>query len=234
METNLTILQVKNLTRLYHKGQIRIPALEDVTFEVQQGEYISIIGRSGSGKSTLLNLIGGLDTPTSGNIIFTDTDLSQLNRKELAHHRRFSVGIVFQSFNLIPYRSALENVSLALIFGGVPPRERRGRAASLLARVGLEQRLNHMPAELSGGEAQRVAVARALANNPKMLLADEPTGNLDSITSREIIALLQKLNQEQGLTVLMVTHEQDIAEIVSDKIIQLMDGKIINQKTMEQ
>jgi putative ABC transport system ATP-binding protein len=222
----VTLLKISRLSKTYKKGTVQIPALRDVTFEVNRGELVSIVGRSGSGKSTLLNLIGGLDTATSGHILFEDKDLARMKRSDLARHRRHSVGMVFQSFNLIPYRSALENVSLALTFGSVPRRDRRKRAARLLASVGLEHRLEHVPAELSGGEAQRVAIARALANSPTVLLADEPTGNLDSATSREIVDLLRHLNGSRGLTVLMVTHERDTAEAVSHKVIHVLDGLI--------
>jgi putative ABC transport system ATP-binding protein len=208
------------------KGQVEIPALRDVSFDVEDGEFVSIVGRSGSGKSTLLNLVGGLDTPTSGNIIFRDRDLAGMKRSGLSLHRRKSVGMVFQSFNLVPHRSALENVMLALTFGGVPRQRRRSLATDLLAQVGLTQRLNHRPAELSGGEAQRVAIARALANSPEMLLLDEPTGNLDSSTAKEIVDLVLGLNRDRGLTALMVTHEKDTADAVSDRVIRLLDGSI--------
>jgi putative ABC transport system ATP-binding protein len=223
------MLKISNLSKTYKKGDIPIPALQDISVEVNQGEFVSIVGRSGSGKSTLLNLIGGLDTATSGKILFKEKDLIRMNRSELAQHRRFSVGMVFQSFNLIPYRTALENVALALTFGGISRNRRKSIAEKLLSQVGLEHRLHHKPSELSGGEAQRVAIARALANNPAMLLADEPTGNLDSLTAEEIIRLIQNLNRDQGLTVLMVTHEPEIAESVSHKMIHLLDGKIINE-----
>jgi len=223
------MLKISNLSKIYKKGNIPIPALRDVSLEVAQGEFVSIVGRSGSGKSTLLNLIGGLDTATSGQIVFKAKNLTQMKRSELANHRRFSVGMVFQSFNLIPYRSALDNVELALTFGGIPRNDRQTIAKKLLSQVGLEHRHEHKPSELSGGEAQRVAIARALANNPAVLLADEPTGNLDSLTSEEIIGLIQNLNRDHGLTVLMVTHENTIAESVSHKVIHFLDGKIVRQ-----
>jgi putative ABC transport system ATP-binding protein len=225
----LNILRISQLSKIYRKGHLEIPAVKDVSFEVGRGEFVSIVGRSGSGKSTLLNLIGGLDTATSGHVFFKEKDLARMKRSELAQHRRVSVGMVFQSFNLIPHRSALENVTLALVFGGVPRHQRKECGRTLLASVGLEHRLDHKPGELSGGEAQRVAIARALANNPEALLLDEPTGNLDSTTSQEIMGLVQQLNRERGYTVLMVTHEQDIAEAVSNKIIHMLDGRVADQ-----
>lgn len=221
------MLKVRDLSKTYSKGDIEIPALRDVTLDVAEGDFISIVGRSGSGKSTLLNLVGGLDTPSSGQILFRETDLAAMKRSELADHRRHAIGMVFQSFNLIPHRTALENITLALVFGSFPRGERKKRAASLLAEVGLEERMNHRPAELSGGEAQRVAIARALANEPAMLLLDEPTGNLDSCTAEEIMEIVCGLNRERGLTVMLVTHEEDVARRVSRKVIRLLDGRIV-------
>ncbi|MBN2348506.1 MAG: ABC transporter ATP-binding protein [Bacteroidales bacterium] len=220
-------IKVRNLSRIYSKASITIPAIHDVTFDIKKGEFVSIVGKSGSGKSTLLNLIAGLDKPTSGTIIFEGNDMAKMSRYKLALHRRFSVGMIFQSFNLIPSRSAIENIILALAFGGIPRKERKSIAVSLLKSVGLDHRLHHLPNELSGGEAQRVAIARALANNPEVILADEPTGNLDSITSKEIMDMLIKLNKEHQITILMVTHDKETAETCSDKIIRLKDGSII-------
>ena len=228
----MKILKVSQLSKVYQKGRAEIRALRDVSLQVSPGEFVSLVGRSGSGKSTLLNLIGGLDSATSGSIVFKDKDLARMSRSELALHRRFSVGMVFQAFNLIPHRSALENVTLALTFGGVPRGERTERAQVLLTSVGLQDRIHHKPGELSGGEAQRVAIARAMANNPEALLLDEPTGNLDTATSQEIIGLIRELNRDRGLTVLMVTHEQDIAEAVSTSIIHLQDGQIADHKDL--
>lgn len=222
----MNILRLSQVSKVYKRGSVDIPALTDVSFEVSEGDFVSIVGRSGSGKSTLLNLIAGLDRASAGRIVFRDREVTRMSRRDLALYRRFSVGIVFQSFNLIPHRTALENVVLALTFGRLPRRERRSRAAHLLGLVGLEGRLDHRPGELSGGEAQRVAIARAMANSPAMLLLDEPTGNLDSSTSQEIMGLVNGLNRAEGLTVLMVTHEQDIAGQVSTKTVHLRDGKV--------
>jgi putative ABC transport system ATP-binding protein len=194
---------------------------------VSSGQFVGIVGKSGSGKSTLLNLIGGLDRPTNGQIIINDRDLAEMSRYDLALHRRFSVGMIFQSFNLITSLSALDNVILPLIFSGTNRKKRKARGKDILVQVGLERRSDHYPGELSGGEAQRVAIARALINDPCIILADEPTGNLDSQTSEEIINLLVDLNKNKGLTVLMVTHDQEIAGRISDKVLRLKDGMIV-------
>jgi putative ABC transport system ATP-binding protein len=225
-EYNL-IIQTKDLSKIYEKGKIKVPALQNVTFNVSSGQYVGIVGKSGSGKSTLLNLIGGLDRPTNGKIIFNDRDLTGINRYELALHRRFSVGMIFQSFNLVPSLSALDNVILPLIFSGINRKKRKARGLEILEQVDLIHRSNHYPSELSGGEAQRVAIARALINEPDVILADEPTGNLDSQTSEEIIKLLVELNTNKGLTVLMVTHDQETAGRISDKVLRLKDGMIM-------
>ena len=222
-----TILSINKLSKIYQKGAVEIPAVRDVSFEVPRGSYLSIVGKSGSGKSTLLNLVGGLDRPTSGTIQFNARDLGKMTRYQLALHRRLGVGMIFQSFNLLPRRTALENIILPLTFAGVPRKRRKPRAKELLEQVGLGGRISHFPSELSGGEAQRVAIARALANEPEMILADEPTGNLDSSTAGEIIDLLVSLNKEKGLTILMVTHDKEMADAVSNSIITLKDGNII-------
>jgi ABC-type lipoprotein export system ATPase subunit len=226
MNTGNNIIEVSNLCKTYFKGKVEIPAVKNVSYKFPEGKITSIVGKSGSGKSTLLNMIGGLDIASSGKIDIDGKDLLKMSRYELALHRRFSVGMVFQSFNLISSRNALQNVMLALAFGGVARKERKEKARQLLDSVGLTQRINHKPSELSGGEAQRVAIARALANNPKVLLADELTGNLDSNTSNEIIDLLLNLNKEKKLTILMVTHDQETAERVSDGIVKLKDGMV--------
>ncbi len=231
----MNLIKTAKLSRTYQKGKIEIPALLDVSLTIEEGTFVSIVGKSGSGKSTLLNLIGGLDTATEGSITFDGKDLRNMSRSELAKHRKKSVGMIFQSFNLIQSRNALENVDLALIFGGVPRGKRKALAKSLLGKVGLEERYSHLPDELSGGETQRVAIARALANNPKVLLADEPTGNLDTETSEEIMQVLIDLNKTEGITIIMVTHDLETAEEVSDIIIQLKDGKVyeINEKEVK-
>jgi putative ABC transport system ATP-binding protein len=218
-----------DLTKTYHKGTVPIPVLRGVSLEVGKGEYVSVVGRSGSGKSTLLNLLGGLDTATSGRIVVSESDVTSMSRRELAVHRRSTVGMVFQSFNLIQSRTASENITLALAFGGHPRGDRRRRATELLTLVGLEHRLSHTPGELSGGEAQRVAIARALSNDPDVLLADEPTGNLDSRTADEIVRLLEQLNRERGLTVIMVSHDEEAAREVSSRVFRMLDGRVVDE-----
>ena len=229
---NHCLLQLENVSKTYQKGENKLVALNSFNFQIFKSEILSVIGRSGSGKSTLLNLLGGLDQPTEGEILFDSKNLARFTHKELAKYRKFSVGMIFQSFNLVKAYSALENVILALTFGGIARKRRRERAEYLLNQVGLSERLHHKPSELSGGEAQRVAIARAMANNPSIILADEPTGNLDSITSKEIIEILRKLNKDHGITVILVTHDQEIAEEISHRYIRLMDGKIVEQNNL--
>jgi putative ABC transport system ATP-binding protein len=223
------ILQIRNLHKSYDRGKTAVKALRGISMEIAEGEFVSIVGRSGCGKSTLLNIIGGLDVPSSGSILVRNRDLSKMKRSELAGHRRSMVGMVFQSFNLIPSRSALDNVSLPLAFADVPRKDRKPRASRILTQMGLKTRLHHVPSELSGGEAQRVAVARALVNDPVILLADEPTGNLDSRTAAEILDLLLKLNRDRKLTVLMVSHDETSARRVSHRVVRLLDGKIAGE-----
>ena len=227
------IISTRALSKIYEKGKIEVPALQDVTFGLSTGQFMGIVGKSGSGKSTLLNLIGGLDKPTSGNIFFNGNDLAAMNRYELALHRRYSVGMIFQTFNLVPTLSALDNVILPLIFTGTDRRKRKSIGKELLRQVGLGERIHHYPGELSGGEAQRVAIARALANEPRLILADEPTGNLDSQTSEEIINLLVDLNKKNGLTILMVTHDQETAAKISAKVIRLKDGRVVSEEQLK-
>lgn len=229
MNENSAIIKTDKLSKIYSLGKVQVVALKDVTISVAKGQFLGVTGSSGSGKSTLLNLLGGLDSPTSGTIEAQGKLISKMNKEELARYRRHGVGMIFQSFNLIPSFSAAENVSLPLLFAGVAKRERRHKASDVLKRVGLYSRRNHRPAELSGGEQQRVAIARALINQPEILLADEPTGNLDSKTSREIIQILDELNKTQGITVIMVSHEEVLLQEFSDEMIHLLDGKVMNR-----
>jgi putative ABC transport system ATP-binding protein len=227
----LPIVQTRSLAKTYFIGTVRVAALEDVTLAVGEGRFVAVTGASGSGKSTLLNLLGGLDTPSAGTIEVDGALVSAMDREALARYRRFGAGIVFQSFNLIPARTALENVELPLVFANVDKKERKRRAVELLEKVGLAHRANHRPAELSGGEQQRVAVARALANGPRLLLADEPTGNLDSRTAREIVGLLAELNRDRKLTVVMVSHEESLVREYAHDIVRLRDGRIVGTES---
>jgi len=221
-------IRVVNLHRRYEMGAAHVDALRGVNLAVEQGEFVALVGPSGSGKSTLLNLIGGLDRPTEGQIWLNSVELTAQDERGLTAHRRHRVGFVFQSFNLLPRLTALENVALPLVFGGVPERQRLARAQKLLGQVGLGDRLNHRPTQLSGGEQQRVAIARALVGEPALLLADEPTGNLDTATGGEIMALLKTLNVERGLTLLVVTHDPEVAAF-ADRIVRLRDGLVMEE-----
>ena len=223
----MSLLEARNVSKVYQMGTTSVKALDDVSLTMEEGEFVSIQGTSGSGKSTLLNMIGGLDHPSSGDVFFNAKPLAPLSKKAMARYRRYSVGMIFQNFNLIPTMSAEENVGLALAFGGVRGTQRRQRAEELLSRVGLTDRLTHRPSELSGGEQQRVAIARALANNPKVLLADEPTGNVDSTRAHELLALLREMVDKDSLTILMVTHDRELATSFSDRIILMKDGRVI-------
>jgi putative ABC transport system ATP-binding protein len=220
------LIETRAVTRVYQMGSNEVKALDDVSIGVAEGEFVAIQGTSGSGKSTLLNLLGGLDSPTSGDILFDSKSLAPLTKKEMARYRRHSVGMIFQNFNLIPTMTAGENVRLALAFGGLRGLPRRERADALLARVGLADRAEHRPGELSGGEQQRVAIARALANSPRVLLADEPTGNLDSTRAHELLALLREMVERDKLTVLLVTHDRELAQSFADRIILMKDGRV--------
>jgi putative ABC transport system ATP-binding protein len=219
------VVRTVGLTRRYKMGDAFVDALRGVDLTITRSEFVALVGPSGSGKSTVLNLIGGLDRPTSGQVWINGTELSASDERTLTRHRRQHVGFVFQSFNLLPRLTAEENVALPLMFSGVPEKERQARARALLERVGLGQRLTHRPTQLSGGEQQRVAIARALVGQPALLLADEPTGNLDTTTGAEIMALLKELNQEQGLTLLVVTHDPEVAAF-ADRIVKLRDGQV--------
>ena len=223
----LALLEAQEVSKFYQMGSNSVTALDNVSLSVQEGEFVAIQGTSGSGKSTLLNMLGGLDHPSKGEVFFASKPLRPLSKKEMARFRRYSVGMIFQNFNLIPTMSAQENVGLALAFGGLRGLQRRKRAEELLGRVGLSDRMTHRPSELSGGEQQRVAIARALANNPKVLLADEPTGNLDSIRAHELLALLREMVGHDALTVLMVTHDHELADSYADRIIMMKDGRVV-------
>jgi putative ABC transport system ATP-binding protein len=218
------VIQIRDLTRVYQMGAETVQALRGVTLEIRRNEYVAIMGPSGSGKSTLMNLIGCLDTPTSGEYWLNGQEVSRMPDDALARVRNREIGFVFQTFNLLPRASALQNVELPLVYGGVSARERRQRAKAALTRVGLADRMLHRPNELSGGQRQRVAIARALVNDPAILLADEPTGNLDSTTSEEIMRVFESLHA-QGQTVIMVTHEAEIAAH-ADRVVQLKDGRV--------
>jgi putative ABC transport system ATP-binding protein len=226
-ENNMAaLLETDNLKKHYRMGDSIVRALDGVSMSVSNGEFLALQGTSGSGKSTLLNLIAGLDHPTSGTLRIDGNDIAAMSREELSRHRRESVGMIFQSFNLISTMSALENVTLSMMFAGVSRTEREQRAAQLLESMGLAGRLRHRPKELSGGEQQRVAISRALANSPRLLLADEPTGNLDSRTSREIMDLLKRLNQQDGKAIILVTHDANLAAQYAHRTITLMDGTV--------
>jgi len=221
------ILAAQEVSKIYQMGSNSVAALDNVSIDIGEGEFVAIQGTSGSGKSTLLNMLGGLDHPSKGEVFFASKPLGPFSKREMARYRRFSVGMIFQNFNLIPTMTARENVALALAFGGLRGQQRRTRSSELLARVGLGDRLTHKPSELSGGEQQRVAIARALANNPKVLLADEPTGNLDSIRAHELLGLLREMVNQDSLTILMVTHDHELARSFADRIVFMKDGKIV-------
>lgn len=220
------LIHLHDVTRAY--GQVQ--ALRGVTLRVREGERLGLLGKSGSGKSTLLNLLGGLDRPTSGRIDVAGRDLATLTSRQLAEHRLRTVGIIFQSFNLLSARTTLENVELPLVFAGLTVRQRRDKARDALAAVGLDHRLTHRPSELSGGEAQRVAIARALVNEPRIVLADEPTGNLDSATAAGIMDLLLSHVTRRGATLVLVTHDEELARRSASRIVWLSDGRVLREE----
>lgn len=224
----MAILEAREVSKIYPMGTTNVTALDKVSLSVDEGQFVAIQGTSGSGKSTLLNMLGGLDHPTTGEVYFGARPLGPLTKKEMARYRRFSVGMIFQGFNLITTMTAQENVGLALAFAGLRGGQRRKRAEELLGRVGLADRLMHRPSELSGGEQQRVAIARALANRPKVLLADEPTGNLDSTRAHELLGLLREMVNKDALTIVMVTHDHELATSFADRIVLMKDGRVVN------
>src|SRR5277367_6858497 len=229
-KTSTVAIRSENLCRHYRMGETLIRAVDGVSLEVRSGEFVALLGSSGSGKSSMLNLIAGLDHPTSGSVVVQNKDLAALSREELAKYRLHVVGMVFQSFNLIASVTLAENVELPMRFAEVDRGQRDGLAQAALERVGLKARMHHRPSELSGGEQQRAALARALINRPQLLLADEPTGNLDSHTGTEIMNMVREFNQKLGMTVVMVTHERALAERYAHRLIFLADGKLVDDR----
>lgn len=225
---NEMILKLDNIYKDYINGKMITPVLKDVSLHVQEGEYVAIMGPSGSGKSTLMNIIGCLDEPTSGTFLLAGENVLGLSDNEVADQRLHNIGFVFQTFQLLPKQTALENVALPLVYAGVPKKERKQRAAQALERVGLAERMEYLPTQLSGGQKQRVAIARAMVNNPKILLADEPTGALDSKSSSQVMELFQKLNDE-GVTIVMITHDAHVAEYAK-RTVYIFDGELSEER----
>jgi putative ABC transport system ATP-binding protein len=220
------VIRVEDLHKTYRMGDVDVLALRGVNLKIESGEFVAIMGASGSGKSTFMNILGCLDHPTKGRYFLEGEEVGSMSRDDWAHIRNKRIGFVFQGFNLLTRTSALENVELPTMYNGLTGRQRRARAIEVLSLVGLEKRLDHMPNQLSGGQQQRVAIARALVNRPSLILADEPTGNLDSVTSHEIMTLFQRLNSEQRITIVLVTHEHDIAEYTERRVV-FKDGMIV-------
>jgi len=223
----MALLSLEGVSKVYRMGKFQVTALDGVSLTVERGEFVSIMGPSGSGKSTLLNIVGCLDRPSKGIYRFEGQSVAELTEERLAELRNRRIGFVFQTFNLLPYLTALGNVELPLVYRGIPGRVRRERAMEVLERVGLADRVSHRPAELSGGQQQRVAIARALVGEPSLILADEPTGNLDSRSGREIMAIFRRLNAEDGVTIVQVTHNEDMARYGS-RVIRLRDGRVVD------
>lgn len=223
------ILELKNITKTYATGTNQFTALDNVSLKIHQGEFISITGPSGSGKSTLMHIIGLLDNPTSGEVLLNGRDISKLKEHQLAQIRNVTLGFVFQQFNLLAKTSSLENVSLPLLYSDIPKKDRQKMGMDLLIKVGLQDKFNNTPAQLSGGQQQRVAIARALVNNPKIILADEPTGNLDSKSGAEVMQFFHQLNQKEGRTIVFVTHDMDLAKQANRTII-IKDGQVSEEK----
>lgn len=227
------MIEIKNITKIYKTGDVEFKALDDVSFKIEDGEFVAIMGPSGSGKSTLMHIIGALDTPTSGKYFLNGKDISELSDDDLADIRREKIGFVFQSFNLLPRSTVLRNVVLPLVYSGHTSENRNEKAISALKGAGMDEgHFHHLSNQLSGGQIQRVAIARALVNNPELILADEPTGNLDSKTGEIVLGTFQKLNKEQKRTIIMITHEHDVAEH-AERIISLKDGKIIGDTKIQ-
>jgi len=224
-----SLIEVKDLTKVYHLGEVEVHALRGISVSIEEGEFVAVMGPSGSGKSTFMNILGFLDRPTSGQYLLESINGENLSRDELAEIRNRKIGFVFQGFNLLPRTSALENVELPLIYGKISAFKRRAMAQQALGAVGLEGRGHHHPSQLSGGEQQRVAIARALVNQPSILLADEPTGNLDSETSADIMGIFQRLNRDMEITIIMITHEPDIASSAKRNI-HFKDGKVVDDR----
>ena len=223
------LIRVRDLHKTYKMGDVGVPALRGIDVDIQRGEFVAVMGSSGSGKSTFMNILGCLDRPSSGTYFLDDQEVGSLSPDEWAHIRNHKIGFVFQGFNLLARTSALENVELPMMYNGYRGTERHARALAMLSLVGLEERLHHTPNQLSGGQQQRVAIARALVNDPRLILADEPTGNLDSETGKEILTLFQKLNTEQGITLVLVTHEADIAAYAQRRIL-FKDGRLLSDE----
>jgi putative ABC transport system ATP-binding protein len=230
--TEEKVIEVIDLVKIYRLDGVEIPALRGISFSVRKGEYVSIMGPSGSGKSTLMHLLGCLDKPTSGQVLIRGKNTADLSEVELARLRNKEIGFVFQSFNLLPRATALKNVELPLIYQGVSPKERRERATKALEAVGLGNRLHHFPSQLSGGQQQRVAISRALVTNPSIILADEPTGNLDTAAGNEVLRILKDLNRK-GITIILVTHEEYVAR-QAGRIVKLLDGKVVGDELVEE
>ena len=226
----MDLISARSLTKTYSSGPTMVTALADATFDVPAGQRLAILGKSGSGKSTMLNLLGGLDQPTSGSLAVAGTDLATMSRSQLADYRLTKIGFIFQSFHLVPSRSVIQNVELPLMLAGQSLAERKKHASAALEAVGMGHRLTHRPSELSGGERQRTAIARALVNRPSILLADEPTGNLDSATAKTVIELILDQVRERGMTLILVTHDEELAKRTTERILRMADGRIASDE----